>query len=138
MLEQHSASDCIIEVAETAISESAKDDPHLATLFSIVFAQHLILGHHNEAYNYLHQNPDAERKIDCLRQLIVTLFEKKKFTDLVSFPHTDLFEDLVRIVESRARSVDILENNYYDFLYSFHVDKENWRKGKNKNKKLNL
>lgn len=105
------------------------DDPNLSTLYSIVFTQHLNLGHHDEAFNNLHLNPDSERRIDCLRQLIVTLFEKKRFIDLVSFPHTDMFEDLVRIVEARARSVDILDNHYYDFLYSFYVDKENWRKG---------
>ena len=28
----------------------------------------------------------------------------------------------------RARSADLSVNNYYDFLYSFHVSKENFRK----------
>ena len=39
-----------------------------------------------------------------------------------------MFEDLEQIIESRARSVDLSVNNYYDFLYSFHVSKENYRK----------
>ena len=40
----------------------------------------------------------------------------------------DMFEDLEQIIETRARSVDLSVNNYYDFLYSFHVSKENFRK----------
>ena len=39
-----------------------------------------------------------------------------------------LYEDLERIVEGRARSVDLMENNYYNFLYSFHINKGNMRK----------
>ena len=39
-----------------------------------------------------------------------------------------MYEDLERIVESRARSLDLLSSNYYNFLYSFHVKKGNLRK----------
>lgn len=128
LFEQHSAADCIIELAETAITVAEKDDPNLPTLHSIVFTQHLNLGHHTEAYHCLNSNPDAGRKSDCLRQLVVTLFERKKLIDLVSFPYVDMYEDLERIVIGRARSVDLMENNYYNFLYSFHVNKGNLRK----------
>jgi hypothetical protein len=40
-----------------------------------------------------------------------------------------MFEDLETVIESRARSVDLTVNNYYEFLYSFHIAKENYRKG---------
>lgn len=129
MFEQHNASDCIIELAESAISEADRDDPYLPTLHSIVFAQHLKLNHHIEAYHCLKANPDADRKVDCLRQLVVTLFDRKKLIDLVSFPYVEMYNDLERIVIGRARSVDLMENNYYNFLYSFHVMKKNYRKG---------
>ncbi|XP_012217112.2 nuclear pore complex protein Nup160 homolog [Linepithema humile] len=128
LFEEHSASDCIIEIAETAIATADADDPNLPTLHSIIFAQHLSLGHHTEAYHCLNANPDAARRVDCLRQLVVTLFEKKLLIDLISFPYVDMYEDLERIVEGRARSVDLMENNYYNFLYSFHVNKQNMRK----------
>lgn len=128
LFEQHNASDCIIELAETAITVAEKDDPSLPTLHSIIFAQHLLLGHHKEAYHCLNSNPDAERRSDCLRQLVVTLFERKKLIDLVTFPYVDMYEDLERIVVGRARSVDLMENNYYNFLYSFHINKGNMRK----------
>lgn len=130
LFEEHNASDCIIEIAETAIATADMDDPNLPTLHSIIFAQHLGLGHHAEAYHCLNANPDAARRVDCLRQLVVTLFEKKLLIDLISFPYVDMYEDLERIVEGRARSVDLMENNYYNFLYSFHVNKQNMRKGK--------
>ena len=130
LFEQHNAADCIIELAETAITVAAPDDTNLPTLHSIIFAQHLELGHHTEAYHCLNENPDAARRTDCLRQLVVTLFERRKLVHLVSFPYVEMYEDLERIVESRARSVDLMENNYYNFLYSFHIDKGNMRKGK--------
>ena len=61
-------------------------------------------------------------------QFVVTLFERKQLRQLASYPYIDMFEDLETIIESRARSVDLKVNNYYDFLYSFHVTKENYRK----------
>ncbi|XP_011311730.1 nuclear pore complex protein Nup160 homolog [Fopius arisanus] len=128
LFSQHNAADCIIELAEAAITVSDKNDPNLPTLHSIIFTQHLNLEHHTEAYHCLNSNPDAERRSDCLRQLVVTLFERKKLVDLVSFPYVDMYEDLERIVMGRARSVDLMENNYYNFLYSFHINKGNMRK----------
>ena len=68
-------------------------------------------------------NPDKSRRKDSLRQFVVTLFERKQFKQLAYFPYIDMFEDLEQIIESRARSVDLSVNNYYDFLYSFHVSK---------------
>ncbi|OAD58553.1 hypothetical protein WN48_10964 [Eufriesea mexicana] len=108
LFEEHNASDCIIELAETAILMADKDDPNLPTLHSIVFMQHLNLGHHTKAYNCLNSNPDAARRVDCLRQLVVTLFERKKLIDLISFPYVDMYEDLERIVEGRARTASVM------------------------------
>ena len=50
---------------------------------------------------------------------------------LASYPYIDMFDELEMVIESRARSVDLALNNYYDFLYSFHISKENYRKGYN-------
>ena len=130
MFEQHNASDCIIELALTAMTVAEQNDSNLPTLHSIIFAQHLSLYHHIEAYNCLNTNPDAARRIDCLRQLVLTLFSRRKLIDLVSFPYVDMYQDLEKIIESRARSVDLMENNFYNFLYSFHINKGNVRKGK--------
>ena len=73
-------------------------------------------------------NPDQSRRKDSLRQFVVTLFERKELKQLAFYPYVDMFEDLENIIESRARSVDLSVNNYYDFLYSFHISKENYRK----------
>ena len=74
-------------------------------------------------------NPDKSRRKDSLRQFVVTLFERKNLKQLASYPYIDMFDDLEQIIELRARSVDLTINGYYDFLYSFHVAKENYRKG---------
>lgn len=49
-------------------------------------------------------------------------------TALVEFPYIDLHDEVVSIIESRARSVDLTTHNYYDLLYSFHVFRGNYHK----------
>ncbi len=82
-----------------------------------------------DAYDAMIMNPDRSRRKDSLRQFVVTLFERHQLKELASYPYIDMLDDLKQIVEARARSVDLTVNNYYDFLYSFHIAKENYRKG---------
>lgn len=95
---------------------------------SIVFANHLHLEHYDEAYHALIDNAESSRRKDCLRQLIVCLFQQKRLDLLMRFPYIRLQDELEEIVESRARSIAIEANPYYNFLYAFHVTKDNMRK----------
>jgi len=36
---------------------------------------------------------------------------------------------VVNILESRARSIEVSKHRYYDLLYAFHVKRSNYRKG---------
>lgn len=36
---------------------------------------------------------------------------------------------VVNIIESRARGLDLLTHNYYELLYAFHIGRHNYRKG---------
>lgn len=40
-----------------------------------------------------------------------------------------LSHQVVGIIESRARGVDLLAHNYYELLYAFHINRHNYRKG---------
>ena len=73
-------------------------------------------------------NPDQMRRKDSLRQFLVTLFDRGELAALSGYPYIDMLDDVENIIESRARSADLSVNNYYDFLYSFHIMKENYRK----------
>lgn len=95
---------------------------------SIVFTNHLQLEHYDEAYHALIDNAESSRRKDCLRQLVVCLFQQKRLDLLMRFPYIRLQDELEEIVESRARSIGIESNPYYDFLYAFHVTKDNMRK----------
>lgn len=128
MFEQQNCPDCVIQLAEIAIREAERDDPDLPTLHSIAFVNHLRLEHHQEAYQSLNSNPDSARRVDCLRQLVVNLFELHRLDLLLEFPYENLVQDLERIVESRARSLDISNPSFYNFLYAFHIKKLNFRK----------
>ncbi len=128
LFEQSGHHDHVIELAQTAIDVCDPADPNKTTLCYILFSQHLKLGHNDEAYDVMIGNPDVSRRKDSLRQFVVTLFERRQLRQLAGYPFIDLFDDLEHIVEERARSVDLNVNNYYDFLYSFHVMKENYRK----------
>ena len=130
LFEQYGYYDYVIDLAKTAMGVCDENDPDRTTLCYILFSYHLKLGHNDEAYDAMVANPDQSRRKDSLRQFIVTLFERKELKRLANYPYIDMFEDLEMIIESRARSVDLTVNNYYDFLYSFHVMKENYRKGK--------
>ncbi|XP_034098681.1 nuclear pore complex protein Nup160 homolog [Drosophila albomicans] len=128
LFEQHSASDYIIQLAQMAMSKLHVDDPQLPMFQSIVFNNHLLLGHYEEAYHALVYNADTSRRKDCLRQLVIMLFQSKRFDLLMQLPYNCLQEEFENIVESRARSLSIDQNEVYNFLYAFHANKGNMRK----------
>lgn len=128
LFEQYSSQDCVIHLAKAAIDELDPSCPQLAMFQSIVFANHLSLEHYEEAYHSLIANTKASRRKDCLRQLVVCLFEKNRLDLLMKFPYLGLQEELESIIESRARSMAIDDNIYYDFLYAFYISKSTMRK----------
>lgn len=126
--EEFDYADTVVHLARTAISIADQDDENTATLWSKLFKYQLELGHNNEAYNAMVSNPDPSRRKDCLRQLLVTLCERGDLHTLVGFPYIDLQDEVVSILESRARSVDITTQNYYDLLYAFFLSRNNFGK----------
>lgn len=121
-------SDLIISLATTAITTVDQNDPYIPVFWSLVFKHHLELGHDDEAYTAMIRNPDPSRQKDCLRQLSVVLCERRRFQKLINFPYSDMLDDVISILESRARSCDLMRQNYYDLLYSFHIHTNNFRK----------
>ena len=128
LLEQFSCPDLVILVAETGLAVAPESHPERATLAYILFSYPLRLGHNDDAYDAMVSNPDKMRRKDSLRQFLVTLFDRGELSVLSDYPYIDMLDDVESIIESRARSADLSVNNYYDFLYSFHVMKENYRK----------
>ncbi|XP_043938685.1 nuclear pore complex protein Nup160 [Protopterus annectens] len=128
LLEDMGLPELVIQLASIAISETANDGKSQAALRTRIFKHHLDLGHNNEAYEALTQNPDPSRQLDCLRQLVVVLCERSQLQDLVDFPYVGLHDEVVGIIESRARAVDLMTHNYYELLYAFHINRHNYRK----------
>ncbi|XP_046552449.1 LOW QUALITY PROTEIN: nuclear pore complex protein Nup160-like [Haliotis rubra] len=126
--EEFNLPDMVIQLAKTAIGAASEEDENLATLWSKVFKYHLELGHNEDAYGAMIANPEPSRRKDCLRQLLVVLCERGDLQALVEFPYIDLQDEVVNILESRARSVDLVTHNYYNLLYSFHIYRNNFRK----------
>uniref|UniRef100_A0A2K5ZAL1 Nucleoporin 160 n=1 Tax=Mandrillus leucophaeus TaxID=9568 RepID=A0A2K5ZAL1_MANLE len=118
----------VIQLATSAITEAGDDWKSQATLRTCIFKHHLDLGHNSQAYEALTQIPDSSRQLDCLRQLVVVLCERSQLQDLVEFPYVNLHNEVVGIIESRARAVDLMTHNYYELLYAFHVYRHNYRK----------
>uniref|UniRef100_A0A8C0FXK2 Nucleoporin 160 n=1 Tax=Chelonoidis abingdonii TaxID=106734 RepID=A0A8C0FXK2_CHEAB len=118
----------VIQLATLAITEAADDWRSQATLRTCIFKHHLDLGHNSQAYEALTQNPDSSRQLDCLRQLVVVLCERSQLQDLVEFPYVNLHNEVVGIIEARARAVDLMTHNYYELLYAFHIYRHNYRK----------
>nr|XP_054757535.1 nuclear pore complex protein Nup160-like [Lytechinus pictus] len=127
LLEQFELRELVISLAKTALSAADTDDPNLPTLWVKIFKYHLELGHNDEAYSAMTSNPDPERRRDCLRQFVVVLCEQGRMKQLCQYPYIDLHDEIVGIIESRARSVDLLTINYYDLLFAFHTIRGNYR-----------
>ncbi|KAJ3596705.1 hypothetical protein NHX12_003109, partial [Muraenolepis orangiensis] len=128
LLEDVGLPELVIHMATLAITEAVNDVRSQAALWTRIFKHHLDLGHNSQAYEALTQNPDSSRQLDCLRQLVVVLCERSQLQDLVQFSYVNLHDDVVSIIESRARAVDLLAHNYYELLYAFHINRHNYRK----------
>uniref|UniRef100_A0A336M2C2 CSON008359 protein n=2 Tax=Culicoides sonorensis TaxID=179676 RepID=A0A336M2C2_CULSO len=129
LFERHALYDNIISIAQVAIGASDKANHH-AMFQSILFNNHMYLNHYEEAYHTLINNCEANRRKDCLRQLICALIAQKRFDILLQLPLIDLEEEVQNIIETRARSMQVdnpLTLCHYDFLYSFHIRKEKMR-----------
>lgn len=144
MFEQKPALDCVIRMAKAAIEILSEVDqsqgqgqagentnsniPRKAMFQSIVFMNQLKLEHYEEAYDSLINNVEEQRRKEGLRQLVVSLFQKKRLDLLMHFPYVGLQAEFEHIVEQRARSMGVEDNVHYKFLYAHHVTKENMRK----------
>ncbi|KAK9890753.1 hypothetical protein WA026_012101 [Henosepilachna vigintioctopunctata] len=121
LFELNNADDYAIQIANTALCIVGPQDPLAATLYSIKFKNHLKLKHYSYAYDALNSNPDEERKRDNLRDLVKCLLDGRELTTLMSFNYGEMEELFHQILLSRARAVDVVDNIFYDFLYSYHV-----------------
>uniref|UniRef100_A0A4W6C3P0 Nucleoporin 160 n=1 Tax=Lates calcarifer TaxID=8187 RepID=A0A4W6C3P0_LATCA len=128
LLEDVGLPELVIQLASLAITEAVSDVSSQAALWTRIFKHHLDLGHNSEAYEALIQNPDSSMQLDCLRQLVVVLCERSQLQDLVQFSYVNLHDEVVSIIESRARGLDLLAHNYYELLYAFHINRHNYRK----------
>ncbi|KAM3610070.1 uncharacterized protein V6R79_024806 [Siganus canaliculatus] len=128
LLEDVGLPELVIQLASLAITEATNDVNSQAALWTRIFKHHLDLGHNSEAYEALTQNPDGSMQLDCLRQLVVVLCERSQLQDLVHFSYVNLHDEVVSIIESRARGLDLLAHNYYELLYAFHINRHNYRK----------
>ncbi|TKS72896.1 Nuclear pore complex protein [Collichthys lucidus] len=70
----------------------------------------------------------TEAASDVNSQLVVVLCERSQLQDLVQFSYVNLHDEVVSIIESRARGLDLLAHNYYELLYAFHINRHNYRK----------
>ncbi|XP_041794882.1 nuclear pore complex protein Nup160 [Chelmon rostratus] len=128
LLEDVGLPELVIQLASLAITETINDVYSQAALWTRIFKHHLDLRHNSEAYEALTQNPDYSMQLDCLRQLVVVLCERSQLQDLVQFSYVNLHNEVVSIIESRARGLDLLAHNYYELLYAFHINRHNYRK----------
>ncbi|XP_054714672.1 nuclear pore complex protein Nup160-like [Uloborus diversus] len=129
MFEQFSLSECVVKLASTALEGIQEDDLHRPIFYSILFKHHLNLGNSGKAFNTLNKNPDSSRRKDCLRQLIVKLCEVKQFQKIIELSYLAFEEDIVTILESRARCSDLSQNtSFYGILYALHFGHKKYRK----------
>lgn len=79
--------------------------------------------HYQQAFNSLNDNPDTERKKDNLRDLVKTLLDEKELNILLNFTYGVMEEFFTDIILTRARATEGISNVYYDFLFSYQVNR---------------
>lgn len=126
-----------VKICEYALSnlQTIEENEQYSTAFhSILFIAKLELADYDSAFNSIQINSSIEQKKNCLRQFIVTLYEKGEVERLTNYAYNELEEDFVSIMESKARSSDISlnlknqTNSYYELLYSYFIKNHNYRK----------
>uniref|UniRef100_H3BIC0 Nucleoporin 160 n=1 Tax=Latimeria chalumnae TaxID=7897 RepID=H3BIC0_LATCH len=132
LLEDTGLPELVIQLATIALTESDRDWKSQAALRTRIFKHHLDLGHNTQAYEALTQNPDPSRQKQFGKSLCVCVCVRVKYIiSLIQFffpPRLCYFAEVVGIIESRARAVDLMTHNYYELLYAFHIYRHNYRK----------
>lgn len=128
LLEQFQQAEHVIQMAEKAVELAGRDSTHLSTLQTLLFKYYLELGRNKDAFAAMLANPDHTRRLTCLRQFVVVLFERQQLKALIEFSYKDLEDEVVEIMEQRARTIDLNVNNYYELLFSFHTVRGNSRR----------
>lgn len=124
----------ICEYALSNLQTIEESDQYSTAFHSILFIAKLELADYDSAFNSIQINSSIEQKKNCLRQFIVTLYEKGEVERLTNYAYNDLEEDFVAIMESKARSSDInlnlknQTNSYYELLYSYFIKNHDYRK----------
>lgn len=111
-----------------AVGIMANNDAQVSMYQSIIFNNHMHLKHYEDAYHSMIHNVEMPRRKDCLRQLVIVLFQEKRFDILIKLPYIGIEEELQNIIETRARSMQIENNQHYNFLYSYHIKNHNMKK----------
>jgi len=91
------------------------------TLWSKVFKYQLELGHNEEAYAAMIENPDPSRRKDCLRQLLICLCERGDLQALVDFPYIDLEDEVGDRSGRMCMTMDLLETSLCCFFCSMGI-----------------
>eukprot|EP01135_Chromosphaera_perkinsii_P004005 Nk52_evm18s266 gene=Nk52_evmTU18s266 len=145
IFEQHGAEELLVFFAEAALvstnlpeyKENFQNvvDDRVAILWSNVFKHTLDMGHYDKAYSAIVTNPDSQRRKDCLNRFVVVMCERKQLETLCQLPYIGMQQEVEKAILWKARTTDvemmIAEDsvvNYYNFLYSFHVHRGNYRK----------
>ncbi|XP_077499915.1 nuclear pore complex protein Nup160 [Amblyomma americanum] len=126
--EQARCPECIITLADMALKCTPRDDPNVPVLWSLLFKCQLELSHVTEAYHAMIQNPNSDHRSNCLRQIVVVLYERQQLSTFVTFPFKGVESEVISILEASARATDLIGHHYYDVLYAMHVKRSRYRR----------
>lgn len=100
-------------------------------LWANIFKFSLDQKHFKEAYCAIISNPDKESKYICLRRFLIVLCEQKATEVLCGseLPYAGMLERVEQELVWKADYSDITANpNPFKLLYSFHMQRNNWRR----------
>lgn len=129
LVEDVGSKEGIVHVTSHATSVIPQGHPSLLLLWSNLFKYSLQLQLYELAYDALINNPDIERRRECLKHFVVVLTEQQQLKELCNYNYAGMEEEVEHVMEIRARSVDVFHKHcYYDLLYCYYTSREKyWR-----------
>ncbi|KAF9906613.1 hypothetical protein EC991_000413 [Linnemannia zychae] len=135
LLSEHNAHEQVMTVARLSVLDMLKNpnvqvsETQLRAPLKHMFSSALALGLYERAYHTMMQITNEAVRKQYLKELVSTMCGKGDGAQLSLFPFPGLYEDVERMLVSKAQQTPILSSpNYYKALFAYHTYRGDYKK----------
>ncbi|MFH4975304.1 hypothetical protein AB6A40_002013 [Gnathostoma spinigerum] len=122
LLESYDYKEQLVFVGRLALSKIEAGNAFLPEIYTALFKHELNSDLYCESLQTLSANPASDCRKKCLREFLARLVERNEIKILIDSDYGQMTDQVVEILEARARTADISEDiTLYELLYDFHL-----------------